>query len=83
MSNSKCAVAHNSKLNIQYSKIILSPIQELEPGATPCRGGRCAAAILADRQQPENKKYLDYDYADPAEGVEPSQRAVPGAGKGC
>lgn len=21
----------------------LSPIQELEPGATPCRGGRCAA----------------------------------------
>ena len=25
-------------------------------------------------QQPENKKYLDYDYQDPAEGVEPSQR---------
>lgn len=28
-----------------------SPIQELEPDATPCRGGRCAAAILADCQQ--------------------------------
>ena len=22
--------------------LILSPIQGLEPGATPCRGGRCA-----------------------------------------
>lgn len=32
-----------------------SPIQELEPGATPCRGGRCAAAILRRPQQPENK----------------------------
>lgn len=29
-----------------------SPIQELEPGATPCRGGRCAVAILTDCQQP-------------------------------
>ena len=37
-------------------------------------------AILTDRQQPENKKYLDYDYQVPAEGVEPSQRALPGAG---
>ena len=27
----------------------------IEPGATPCRGGRCAAAILTDRQQPKNK----------------------------
>ena len=35
--------------------LLSSPIQELEPGATPCCGGRCAAAILTDRQQPANK----------------------------
>ena len=37
-----------------YFCVILpsSPIQELEPGATPFRGGRCAAAILTDCQQP-------------------------------
>lgn len=52
---------------------MLSPIQELEPGATPCRGGRCAACYPRGPQQ-LNKKYLDYDYADPAEGVEPSKR---------
>lgn len=34
-----------------------SPIQELEPGATPCRGGRCAAAILRGPQQPETKYF--------------------------
>lgn len=49
-----------------------SPTQELEPGATPCRGGRCAAAILADRSSRKTKKYFDYD-KDPADGVEPSQ----------
>ena len=40
-----------------YFCVILpsSPIQELEPGATPCRGGRCAAAILTHRQQPQTK----------------------------
>ena len=38
----------------------LSPIQELEPGATPCRGGRYAAAILTDRSS-RKQKYLDYD----------------------
>lgn len=32
-----------------------SPIQELEPGATPCRGGRCAAAILTDRSSQQTK----------------------------
>lgn len=53
--NSKCATAHNSTLNIHNSKFTSSPIQELEPGATPCRGGRCAAAILRGPQQPENK----------------------------
>ena len=36
-------------------------------------------AILTDRQQPENKKNT-LIMQDPAEGVEPSQRAVPGAG---
>ena len=30
-------------------------MQELEPAATPCRGGRCAVAILTDRQQPKQK----------------------------
>ena len=56
--------------------ITSSPIQELEPGATPCRGGRCAAAILADRSS-QQKKYLDYDDV-PADGVEPPQ-GMPGA----
>lgn len=32
-----------------------SPIQELEPGATPCRGGRCAARYPHGPQQPANK----------------------------
>lgn len=41
----------NSKLKILAS----SPIQELEPGVTPCRGGRCAAAISRRPQQHENK----------------------------
>ena len=58
----------------------LSPIQELEPGATPCRGGRCAAAILADRSSRE-QKYLDYDYVFPP--MESNHRkAVPGTGWG-
>ena len=49
-------------------RILLFPvaIQELEPGATPCRGGRCAVAILTNRQQ--LKKYSDYDYAFPPKG---------------
>ena len=44
--------------------ISLSPIQELEPGATPFRVGRCAARYphgLPTAKQ----KYLDYDYAFP------------------
>lgn len=45
--------------------IALSPIQELEPGATPCRGGRCAAVILADHSSLKTKKYFDYDYKIP------------------
>ena len=61
--------------------INLSPIQELEPGATPCRGGRCAAAILADRSS-RKQKYLDYDDV-PAGGVEPPQcHAGSGMGEG-
>lgn len=35
---------------------------ELEPAATPYRGGRCAVAILTDRQQPKNKKYDSIKY---------------------
>lgn len=38
-----------------------SPIQQLEPGATPCRGGRCAARYPHGPQQPANKNTLDYD----------------------
>ena len=41
--------------------------------------GVALLAILTDRQQPENKKNT-LIMQDPAEGVEPSQRAVPGAG---
>lgn len=47
-----------------HSMTTSSPIQELEPGATPFRGGRCAAAILADRSS-RKQKYLDYDYVFP------------------
>lgn len=39
------------------SLITSSPTQELGPGATPCRGGRCAAAILADRCSSADNKY--------------------------
>lgn len=39
------------------SLITSSPTQELEPGATPYRGGRCAAAILADRCSSADNKY--------------------------
>ena len=33
-------------------RFLLSPIQELEPGATPYRGGRCAAGYPRGLQQP-------------------------------
>ena len=52
--------------------ITSSPIQELEPGATPCRNGRCAARYPHGPQQPANKNTLDYDVV-PADGVEPPQ----------
>lgn len=58
----------------------LSPIQELEPGATPSVVGVVLLAILADCQQPNNTNTLIMIMQDPAEGVEPSQRAVPDAG---
>lgn len=55
---------------IIFSTIILavraircfSPIQDLEPGAMcqPC--GRCAVAILADRQQPKTNRYDSIKY---------------------
>lgn len=35
-----------------------SPIQELEPGATPCRGGRCAARYPSRTAAAVNKKYF-------------------------
>ena len=35
--------------------ITSSPIQELEPGATPAVVGGVLLAILSDRQQPANK----------------------------
>lgn len=46
-------------------RLSLSPIQELGPGATPYRGGRCAAAILADRSNRKTKYFIDYDYKLP------------------
>ena len=59
----------------------LSPIQELEPGATPCRGGRCAAAILADRSSQKKQKYLDYDVSS-RRWSRTTAKAVLGAGWG-
>ena len=55
-----------------HSMTTLSPIQELEPGATPCRGGRCAARYPRGLQAAVNKNTLDYDVV-PADGVEPPQ----------
>lgn len=54
------------------SVVFLSPIQEFEPGATPCRGGRCATRYPLGPQQPANKNTVDYDVV-PADGVEPPQ----------
>ena len=48
--------------------IILSPIQELEPGATPYRDGRCAVAIFTDCQQQKNTLIMIMQV--PAGGVE-------------
>ena len=36
----------------------LSPIQELEPGATPCRGGRCAARYPLGPPAASKQKYF-------------------------
>ena len=60
--------------------ITSSPIQELEPGATPSRGGRCAAAILSDRSS-RKQKYLDYDRCS-RRWSRTTAKAVPGAGWG-
>lgn len=46
-----------------------SPIQELEPGATPSVVGVALLAILTDR--PQQKNTLIMIMQDPAEGVEP------------
>ena len=45
-------------------RLLGSPIQELEPDATPYRGGRCAACYPLEPQATK-QKYLDYDYAFP------------------
>lgn len=45
-----------------------SPIQELEPGATPCRGGRCGCCYPHEPRQQETKYFFDYDYAFPPKG---------------
>ena len=62
-----------SAILIGYFCIILpsSPIQGLEPGATPAVVGGVLLAILTDRSS-RKQKYLDYDDV-PAGGVEPPQ----------
>lgn len=54
-----CFPPFHTEISVSYVSSVafltLSPIQELETGATPCRGGRCAAAISRRPQQPENK----------------------------
>ena len=62
-----------------HSMTALSPIQELEPGATPYRGGRCAATILTDRSS-RKQKYLDYDVFPPMESNHRKGRAGRGMG---
>lgn len=60
--NNKYHKFHELVRLVSFVVFSLSPIQELEPGATPFRGGRSAAAILADRSSLKQKKYFDYDY---------------------
>ena len=55
-----------------------SPIQELEPGATPSVVGVALLAILTDR--PQQKKYSDYDYARSRRWSRTVAKAVPDAG---
>ena len=50
----------------------------IEPGATPYRGGRCAAAILTDCQQPKNKNTWIMILFPPM--VSNHRKAMPGAG---
>ena len=51
----------------------VSPIQELEPGATPCRGGRCVP-LSSRTAAAGNKNTLIMIMQVPADGVEPPQR---------
>ena len=60
--------------------LLSSPIQELEPGATPCRGGRYAARYPHGLPAASKQNTVDYDVV-PADGVEPPQgRAGRGIG---
>ena len=52
--------------------LILVAHSGIEPGATPCRGGRCAARYPHGPQQPANKNTLIMIDV-PADGVEPPQ----------
>lgn len=49
--------------------LTLSPIQELETAATPCRGGRCAARYPHGPPTAKQHKYFDYDYLVPTEAA--------------
>ena len=62
-----------SAILIGYFCIILpsSPIQGLEPGATPSVVGGVLLAILTDRSS-RKQNTVDYDVV-PADGVEPPQ----------
>ena len=46
---------------IYFVFTFLSPMQELEPAATPCRGGRCAACYPHGPPAAKTNKYFNYD----------------------
>lgn len=56
-------IIQNSTFHIQHSKSRPFRSSNLVPRLR--RGGRCAAAILADRSSRKTKKYFDYDYKIP------------------
>ena len=61
LSNSTCA--HGAQFKTQHSTLNIHIVAHpgIEPGATPCRGGRCAARYPLGPPAASKQKYLDYD----------------------
>ena len=78
LSNSTCA--HGAQFNAQHSTLNIHTVAHpgIEPGATPCRGGRCAARYPHGLQQPAKKILRLWLVFPPMELNH--RKAMPGAG---